>query len=102
MPTPNRFQVTILSDVADEIRQMANHAKTIGLGISFSEDLAVVNKRLSTDPSDWGDPMFDHHQLRMTRYRGRCTFLYVHFSIHESNRQVFVQGVEINPHGPLR
>ena len=98
---PSSFQVTALPAVSEQIRRISDHAKAIGYGPSFLEDLADVNRRLSTDPDEWGDPIYDYRTLGMTRFRGSTKFFFIHYSVHKLKRLTYVQSVETNPNGPL-
>lgn len=98
-PTPFRF--SFLQSAENQLRELARLAVERNVRSEFARDLRTVQARLHTDPTDWGDPLFDYHHLGMTHWRGRSDLLYVYFSVHLESRVVFVQNVEASPYGSL-
>ena len=95
------YKVTVLDAAAKKFRDLAIHAAERGLLQSFTLDLEKIDLRLRWNPSGWGDPLFDYHQLGMTHRRGTSGLLCVYYSVNEPGRAAFVQDVEPNPFGPL-
>lgn len=95
------FRFSFLPVVTSKLESIAAIAVSQKLVQELTADLKFIQERLTTDPTDWGDPLFDYKSLGMTRYRGRSIFLYVYYSVRETEKMVFVQEIEWNPYGPL-
>lgn len=96
-----RYRVSYLAGVLDRLKEWSTLAAERKLVEEYKNTLRRIDSELTYSPRRWGEPQFDYHQLGMTRLRGNTPMLIVYYAIHEAERIVIVQEVQLDPHGPL-
>lgn len=95
------FRFSFLPAVTSKLESIAAIAVSQKLNQELAADLKFIQERLTTDPTDWGDPLFDYKAMKMTRYRGTSIFFYIYYSVRIAEKMVVVQNVDLNPYGPI-
>lgn len=90
--TPS-WRVVCSQKILEEIKSLAEIAKKRGQLPEFRTWLQEAQRRLSTDPVDWGDPLYSLPSLSLKMFRGQVGNLNVHYGVHEANRFAVIKSI---------
>ena len=95
------FEVDASGKVRERIRRMLDRAAQLGVQSQVAQSLQAVLRRLTTDPRDWGDPLWHFHSLQMTQYGGTTDGLRCEYSVHDRIPTVVITNLFPLPGHPL-
>ena len=95
------FEVDASGRVRDRIRRMLLRAGELGVRPAISQALSNILRRLTTDPRDWGDPLWHFHSLQMTQYGGTLHGFRCEYSVHDRIPTVVMTNLFPLPGNPL-
>ena len=95
------FEVDASGKVRERIRHMLQRAAERGIQPAVSQALTAILARLTTDPRDWGDPLWRFHTLQMTQYGGTLHGFRCEYSVHERIPTVVITDLFPLPGNPL-
>ena len=102
IPDPDPpFEVDASGKVRDRIRRMLERAAVLGARAEVSRALTEVLRRLTTDPRDWGDPLWHFRSLQMTQYGGTTHGFRCEYSVHDRIPTVVMTNLFPLPGNPL-
>lgn len=97
-----RYSVSFPPPLLDRLRVWAEEARRLGLATEFLAALRQVNKRLQSDPNDWGDELREFPMIGAIEMRGMIPkWLLVWYGFHAAARQVIVRDLLPAPGSPL-
>ena len=94
---PPSFVVTFRAGLLDRLRRWAAVAHRFGVGAAFLATLREAERQLRTRAREWGDPVYQLHQLSLTMYVRYTPPLLFRYAVHETQPVVFVQDVVFTP-----
>jgi hypothetical protein len=83
-------RVTLVGDVSDEIKRLAKEAASLGKKQAYLEAWLAIEKRLSSDPTQFGECRFRLLKGDLLCHIGAIQPVAVRFAVHEKSRNVFV------------
>lgn len=95
LPPPYRVDQT--SQARDDLRRLAQRAKSARIGLAYLHALRDVLARLESAPSHWGDPEHRTKQAGGVVYRGLRTPLLIQYVVYEAEKIVIVLSVRPVP-----
>lgn len=95
------FEVDASGTIRDRIRHMLLRAGELGVIPAVSRSLTEILRRLTTDPRDWGDPLWRYHSLQMFQYGGTLDNLRCEYSVHDRVPTVVITRLFPLPGSPL-
>jgi hypothetical protein len=96
------FAVSFPQPLLDQLLGWSVQAKRLGVGAEFLAALREVNRRLNTDPAEWGDPLREYTSIDAAEPRGMVPkWLLVWYGVHVPARQVIVRALLPAPGSPL-
>ncbi len=95
-----RFHVSILESAREDLRAITRLAIQVGQGKLIAAAVRQILTRLENDPREFGEPLYHHHSMEVTVYRGVVSPIYVDFGVHDEKPLVFFRHVFwLNPPG---
>jgi hypothetical protein len=82
-----------------QLKSLRDRAKAAGNASEFREALAAIYSHLTSDPRQFGDPLFDYPNSPFTLYRGSRPPLLVFYAVHRQQSLVVLQRVLVYPEG---
>ena len=69
------YSVSFPQPLLAQLRMWAEEAKRLGAGTDFLEAVRQMNQRLKTDPTKWGDPLWEYQTINAAELRGNLDCL---------------------------
>ncbi len=88
-----RFEVRCSRLIAKRLQQIQSRAKTQGRGAQVLSAIRAIYHRLSSDPLEFGEPLYRLPALRLQVRHGVAGPLLIYFAVHEDQPLVFIKGV---------
>jgi hypothetical protein len=85
------YRIACPPPLLTQLRAWGAAAVSRGEGAAFRDALIFINRRLMTDPTSWGDPLYPLRKVGLMMYRGLRRPLLVHYAVDEPRRFVFVK-----------
>ena len=95
------FQVSYPSGALRRLAELGAAAERADLHPEFMVAIRDLQRRLETDPREWGDPFRTLKGMNCILYRRFGRFFVVYYAVHETERAVFVQDISLSPFSPL-
>jgi hypothetical protein len=89
------YKIVFLGGQGALLRAYGAEAAKRGFLDSYVAAVQTIERRLTTDPSEWGDPQNRLRQLQLLLYHGIQSPLHLYYAVDEERRIVYVQ--EIKP-----
>jgi hypothetical protein len=99
MNPPGDFEVSISGATRDLLFRLRERATAAGLRDEFLAALRTILTRLRTDPTDYGEEVFDLRVLQLTIKVGVELPVAVEFGVYPDRRQVLVRTFRFVPPG---
>jgi hypothetical protein len=100
-PHPRSFRPVYTGLVRAEFQEWRRRARAAGLAASLGQALSTIDRRLSTDPLEWGEPSHDLSKANLTVCDAFHERILVPYAVDELHRIVYVTGVRLLPGHPL-
>jgi hypothetical protein len=85
------YRIACPSPVLAQLRTWGSAAFSRGEGAKFLDTLKFINHKLTTDPTNWGDPLYPLRKVESVMRQGMQPPLQVHYAVDEVRRVVFVK-----------
>ena len=85
------YRIACPQPILAQLRVWGAAAVSRGEGAEYRDALKFINHRLTTDPANWGDPLYPLRNVGLTMYRGLHRPLKVYFAVDETRRFVYVK-----------
>jgi hypothetical protein len=95
------FEVDTVGKIKDRIRQMLRRAAVLGVQPRIARSLTEILQHLTTDPREWGDPLWRFHVAQMTHYGRTMHGFRCEYSVHDRIPTVVLTNVFPLPGNPL-
>ena len=95
------FEVDVVGEIKDRIRRMLQRAAALGVQPEISRSLSDILRRLTTEPREWGDPLWHFHAIHMTHYGGTMYGFRCEYSVHDRISTVVLTDLFPLPGSPL-
>jgi len=89
------YKITFLGNHGSWLRACGERAAERGVLNDYTAAVKSIERRLATDPLEWGDPQNRLRHLQLLLYHGIQSPLHVYYAVDEARRIVYVQ--EIKP-----
>jgi hypothetical protein len=76
-------------------------AATLGVRQWFRDLLQVIQDQLSSNPVQWGDPLYRLKNLDLLVCRRIYERIIVEYAVHQEERVVFLKDLRLQPENPL-
>jgi hypothetical protein len=94
MPSePLRYSISFNQYLADRILRLNRQSKTAGIFNDWADTVRKINDRLEMKPTEAGDPLRHYPGLKLTAYHWLVDRVLVHYTVHDSERIVFIHSV---------
>jgi hypothetical protein len=87
----NVYRVPCPAPILAQHRDWGAAAVGRGDGAEYLDALNFINHKLTTDPANWGDPLYPLRRVVLMMRRGLRRPLQVHYAVDENLRLVFVK-----------
>jgi hypothetical protein len=101
MSSAPRYRVDQAQVVLAQIRTLAFRATRKGLLQPFVRALREVTDHLETDPTVWGDPLFQYSSMGLPLFQRAVSPLIVLYAVDEPRKIVYVKSIRPFPGGGL-
>jgi hypothetical protein len=98
---PPPFTVTFAAGILDRLREWGLTAARLGLLTRYLAALREAEQQLRTRPREWGDPLYEFHNLSAMAYQRYTPLLVFRYAVHLTQPFVFVREVVLAPGSPL-
>lgn len=95
------YRVSCPLDILQKVRAWAEQAAARGVGQEFTSDLRLMQGKLATEPTVWGEPRYTLPSGQGRVYQGAVRLLHAIYSVHQADRVVFVIDIGLMPNPPL-
>jgi hypothetical protein len=92
-----RFRLVWSEENRDRVRNLGKKAAQLGLLSQFSDDIADIEHKLTTDPLAAGDPHYELRAAGMTLCHGVFGLLHLYYAVHHASQSVFVKEIASFP-----
>ncbi|HEY7428358.1 MAG TPA: hypothetical protein VH682_29265 [Gemmataceae bacterium] len=89
-PAKTPYWVTCISQSNEQLKDLTAQAIRLGKYKDFLAAVKEIARRLSSDPLQWGDPLYHYRHLELMQYRGVHAPLYVLYAVDEQRKLVYV------------
>jgi hypothetical protein len=87
------FRLIWSEENRDHVRNLGKKAARLGLFGEFSENIATIERKLTTDPQTAGDPYYELRAAGMSLYHAVFGLLHLYYAVHHASRCVFVKQI---------
>src|SRR5260221_14449956 len=84
------YRITLIGEVPSEISRLARRASFLGKKKPYLDAWLAIEKRLSSNPSEYGEHRFRLLNGDLVFRTGAVQPVAIHFSVNEKHRVVFV------------
>ena len=89
---PHFFKIIVSQFVSQQIKAQYARARFLGQGPQFRTILANLEKRLSQDPKEFGEPLFDLATMQIRH--GIVLPIHVQYGVHVDRPFVFLRLIQ--------
>jgi hypothetical protein len=89
-PPKSPYWVTCIGQSNEQLKALMAQAIRLGKREDFLSAAKEITRRLTVDPSQWGDPLYHYRHLELVHYRGVLAPLYVLYAVDERRKLVYV------------
>jgi hypothetical protein len=97
----NDFRVVWRGLARERVRSLGERARACGVTESFCAAVRLAERRLATDPLNWGDPEARLRVMGLDKCHAVTAPLIFYFAVDEERRLVYVNDVKPTPGHPL-
>jgi hypothetical protein len=101
MPLEPPFVVSVPGSQDEAMERLADRARERDLTELLLTNARVMRDRLTHDPLDWGDPVYDYHHLEFVVYRAVMDLIQVYHAVDLTRRIVYVKEISAVSGRPL-
>jgi hypothetical protein len=87
--------------IRERIDELVDAATTIGRRTEAILAFAEIFRLLTIEPRDWGDPIRNHHGMKLTEYHGHHWNLRCKYAVHDRVPIVFLLEITVLESNPL-
>ena len=87
------FEVNSSGRLRDRIRLMLQRAAELGVQFEISQALTEILQCLTTDPRQWGDPLWHYRVAQMTHFGGTMRGFRCEYSVHDRIPTVVITNI---------
>jgi hypothetical protein len=96
------YKVIIPKQELDKLRKWGEWADGVGARDDYLVALKTINYRLSFEPTEWGEPRYTLHEMKLAVRFGTFKMINVWYGVHLEKQIVFVKVFQFRgdyPHG---
>ena len=93
MSSGEPFRLLSSGRTKDRVRQLRVDADAAGISARIARSLQEIERYLELDPKEWGDPFQRLEHLKQTLYRRIYDKLSVEYSVHDTERFVWLSRI---------
>jgi hypothetical protein len=89
-PAKTPYGVTCIGQSNEQLKALMTQAIRLGKREDLLAAATAITMRLTTDPLQWGDPLYHYRHLELVHCRGVHAPLYVLYAVDERRKLVYV------------
>jgi hypothetical protein len=87
------YRIDYAGQYRRQLEDLINQAVRLGTLADLEAAVKMIHQRLSTAPSEWGDPLYRLRYLELDLYRGTHTPLNIIYAVDEQRKLVYLTQV---------